>query len=302
MRVNWGTLTVLLGLILCCAQNVCAQRHTTITFVDQSSEGDLRGAYEKELLTLALDLTEREFGTYTLIPAPQGITNSRARENMKKERYHNFIRGFAYRHSLSKDPNMRFIDFPIYLGLLSYRVCFTSEKVAPELAQVVNFRDLLKYSHVQGVGWLDNRILRRAGFSVVEVANYEALFEIAGINRANLFCRGLNEYLTELKTHQDVKGLVLDESFALYYPFPVYFHAHVKDVELLNRVELGLAEAYQNGSMMDLWERHFLEGITYAQLSKRKVFKLENHMLKGVDNYHEQFFFRPQGVTFIPTR
>ncbi len=277
-------------------------QHTTITFVDQSSQGDLRGAYEKALLTLALDLTEAEYGSYTLIPAPQGITNTRARENMKAERYHNFIRGFAYRHSLSKDPKIRYIDFPIYLGLLSYRVCFTSEKLAPELTQVTAFRDLLKYSHVQGVGWLDNRILRRAGFHVVEVANYEALFQVTGLNRVDLFCRGLNEYLTEYQTHQDVKGLVLEESFALYYPFPVYFHTHVKDSALLDRVDIGLMEAYRNGALIDLWERHFLESIKYAQLSKRRVYQLENHILKGVSPHYEQFFFQPQGVELLPSR
>lgn len=280
---------------------LAAPEVTTLTFVDQGSDGDLRGSYEKELLELILDKTEQQYGSYKMLPATQGITNSRARESMKTKKYPNFVRGFAYRHTLSDDPNIRYIDFPIYLGLLSYRVCFTSSQVAEDVAQANSFQDLLKYTHAQGVGWLDNRVLRHAGFHVLEVSDYETMFKITAMNRVNMFCRGLNEYLKEKETHQGIKGLVLDESFALYYPFPIFFHAHVDNAPLLERIEKGLMIAYRDGTLMDLWERHFAESIYFARLHKRRVYALKNPIIGSVTSTFPEYFFTPKDVKLVPT-
>jgi len=264
----------------------------TVTYVSQANDDDSRAVYEGELLNLALELTREKYGDFKLVPAPQGITHARARESMRRNRYPNFIRSFAYREELSHAPNFRYIEFPVYRGLLGYRVCFVPQNKKEEIAKADTFEKLKAYVHGQGVGWSDTRILREAGFRVKEISNYESLFTMVNINRIDMFCRGVSEYLPEAKKHQHLENLAVDETFSIYYSFPLYLHAHKDNQAMLNRIYEGLLIAYENGSFIELWERFFKSGIEESQLHKRKVYTIENRTLDGLVNNYDKYMYR----------
>jgi len=269
---------------------------TPITYIERASENDLRGRYEAELLKLTLDKTAATYGPYELKPAPQGVNNKRSRKNMKTNRLPNFVRSFAYRATFTNDPNISHIPFPIYLGILSYRICFVSAVVKDEVAASKGFEQLLTFNHGQGMGWVDSQILRHNGFKVTEVSNYDSLFKITALNRVDLFCRGINEYLKELETHRSIPGLAVDESFALYYPMPVYFYSNHTNQHILTRIEHGLKMASSDGSLLALWKHHFMSSIEKAKLSQRRIYPLENHTLPSISPEIHKQFYQPPGI------
>lgn len=268
-----------------------------VTFVGPANLQDTRGEYETKLLALALDKTTATHGKITLIPAPLGITNSRARENMRKNTHPNFVRSFAYRSEFADDPDFAHIAFPIYRGLLGYRICFVSEKAMALTAQVKTLEQLKKFTHGQGIGWTDTEILRSAGFKVLEVTHYESLFKMISINRVDLFCRGISEYLSEYEKFKEAYNLNVVKNFAIYYAFPLYFYSNKKNKAILQRIELGLKMAYEDGSFMQLWQQSFSESIRKADLSNRTIFRIENPTTQDLDpSYLRYFFIAPPSV------
>lgn len=248
--------------------------------------------YEYSLLVLSLEKTREKYGSYRLNPVRDDMSRARSISKMKTNSYKNFIRSFSYNKTLGSDNTLSYIPFPAYLGVLSYRVCFTSSEVKKRLETVEKKDDLLAFSYGLGTGWPDVEVLRSNGFSVKEVTNYHSLFKMVAANRFDMFCRGANELLVEYNGHRDVNDLNYDKTLALYYPMPVFFYGHRDSKGALERIEEGLKMAYQDGALMHLWKKHFDVSVNFVQLDKRRVIELENPLIGDIDMSFERYFFR----------
>jgi len=269
---------------------------TTVTYFSKANNSDQRRNYEKQVLELALEKTKVVYGSYRTVPARLGLSYSRELEEMRLDRYTNHIRSFPISLELANDEALIFIEFPIYLGGLGYRVCFTSDSIKDKIKQIRTFGDLSQFSFVQGTGWRDASILREAGLKVYEISNYESLFKMTAMNRVDFFCRGINEYMNELKRYKDLPGLTLDKTFAIYYPFPRYFYTNKNNHSILKRIEEGLKLAYSDGSFQALWAKYHLQGFRRANLGQRRVFYLENQSLYGLASVYKKYFYQPDKV------
>lgn len=261
-----------------------------VTYDNGETSEDPRINYELELLTLALEKTKEKFGAYKLKPSPHSINYHRALVALKSNRYENFIRSFAYRKIRTEDQDLIYIDFPIDLGLLGYRICFVSKPSKEAVAKAKTLEDLKQFTHGQGVKWVDASILKKQGFKVIESATYEGLFEMININRIDLFCRGIGELAKEYELHRHLENLEVDQSFAFHYAFPLYFMTHKSNLLLRYRIEVGLKAAFDDGSLQKLWKKHYQESIEQAKLNHRKIYTLKNHTLDELpDNYSKYF-------------
>ncbi len=287
----------LISIFMCCCAYVTADDLTLVTHASKAHNSDTRRDYEKRLLQLALKKTRDKYGDYKVVPAHSGMTFSRELEQMKANRYTNHVRSFPFDPDLADEHLLTYIEFPIYLGGLGYRVCFVSDVVQDKVARVEKLEDLYQFRFGQGVGWQDVEILRHAGLTVQEISDYESLFKMTAANRIDLFCRGVNEYLSELSLHKNLRGLTLDESFALYYPFPRYFYSNSKNGALLKRIKEGLLKAYADRSLQTLWGEYHLQGFRRAKLQERKVFRLQNPILIGEKQDYLKYFYQPESVT-----
>lgn len=242
------------------------------------SDGDKHHIYSTQLLRLALEKTRKEYGDFILRPIPPR-NYARAVKAVVDDAYPNLIIETSYEQALTHHAKLEFINFPMDLGVLGYRVCFINPKLKASGKKIATLEQLRQYSFVHGVGWADTIIFRHNGLKVQEIENYNGIFLMVIGGRVDFFCRGANEILGEMEQFSELKELTIDEQFLLVYPLPRFFYLNGKNKLAKKRIELGLQRAYADGSLQALWKANFLPSLELVGLTKRKAILLENPLL-----------------------
>ncbi|SMF30946.1 hypothetical protein SAMN02745866_02022 [Alteromonadaceae bacterium Bs31] len=275
-------------LMLLCSFQISA---LTVNYRKPSSYPNATFAFELSTLVLALDLTVEEYGPYTLSELPHLMNVARASRVAKSNSIENFVFITGYKESLAEE--LDYAAFPVDLGILGYRICFTHQHNLQALKRITRLDDLKKFSIGQGLHWSDVAVLRHSGLNVVEVPMFESLFGMVASKRIDLACRGINELGSDWELHRHMKGLAYDQSIALYYPLPRFFWANKRNKALIDRIELGLQKAYADGSIQEVWKAHFEENIEFANLAERRLFRLPNPNLDKLADSFEHYFLEP---------
>ena len=269
-----------------------AQNVTIFTYRAPESQTDLRYDYDNKLLQLALEKTVETDGPYLLVPSP--IMNyARAQAYLKSNSLPNLILKLSYDPDF-ENRDMGFVPFPVDLGIVGYRICFAHPEISKALSQVDSLENLRRFNHGQGNGWADVDILRHNGFKVIEIPLYENLFNMVARRRFDLFCRGANELLDEMKMHQHIQNLSYDKSMILFYPFPRFFYTNTANSSALERIQRGLEKSYEDGSLQSLWRQHYKASIDFVELDQRRLFVLENPLVEHLDFDYQKYFYNPQ--------
>ncbi len=261
------------------------------THVTPVSDDDRRHDYEIELLRLSLEKTVSDFGAYSMQGAAK-MNQARSKASVRQNRYTNLIRTFGYQKDFEYDYNVSYIPFPIHLGLVGYRVCFIPDAIQQQLSDVKTSDDLLKFLHGQGKSWADVAILRYNGFKVTEIAEYESLFKMTAAGRIHLFCRGVNEVMYEYNNYKDMEGLALDRAMVIFYPMPRFYYTHKSNTEAIKRISVGLQRAYDDGSLLALWEKHYRESINFVQLKGRRFFYFDSPFTQSIEFDYMKYFIQ----------
>jgi hypothetical protein len=280
---------VSLLLIFFCADG---QAKLVISLRSPETTDDKRESYNIELITLALEKTKSEYGDYVILGIPP-MNVARSMFSLEADVYKNLLVELSYDEELKQDRNLTYINFPIDLGIVGYRICFTSPGILESLKSIHSAEDLKRFSIGQGLSWADTKILRHNGFHVIEIGNYESLFKMIIAGRIDLFCRGTNEFYNEYLSNKHMGKLHYDQSFAIHYPLPRFYYLNKKNVMAKERIEKGLMIAYQDGSLQKIWLKHFLPGINLANLKNRKIYTIENPLIKSLPKDYHQYFFDP---------
>lgn len=246
------------------------------------TEGDKHHIYSTELLRLALEKTRKEYGAFTLRPIPPR-NYTRALKAAVDDTFPNLIIETSYEQALTHHAKLDFINFPMDLGVLGYRVCFINPKLKASGKKIESIEDLRQYTFAHGVGWADTIIFRHNGLKVQEIDNYDGMFLMVIGGRVDFFCRGANEILGEMEQFSQLKELTIDEQFLLIYPLPRFFYLNGKNKLAKKRIELGLQRAYADGSLQALWKANFLPSLELVNLAQRKAIHLENPLLDDLD-------------------
>ncbi|RZJ12451.1 MAG: transporter substrate-binding domain-containing protein [Rubrivivax sp.] len=262
---------LLAGLLMAASLSASAAP-LVVTLREPESDTDPRPAYDHAVIRLALDKTVATHGPYTLQFAPP-MNAQRALLSAEQKRYPGFLI-VSMSRSERTAAGLVPVRFPYHLGAAGTRVCFVSPKAEEAVARARTLDDLRRFSIVQGAGWTDGAILRANGFRVEEVSRYEAMFSMVAQGRVDLFCRSVLEVSKEVETHAKLPGLRLDTSFALVYDLPQFFYTHRDNQELVQRLTQGLEAAYADGSLLALFRTHMRASIRFADLPKRRLFKL----------------------------
>lgn len=263
----------------------------TITHQTKQSPDDKRFEYDNELLKLVLEKTKTKHGPYKLVPLGIKANLKRIDSIALKGNVENLF----YKMSATKKRIEKFgyISFPIDLGIVGYRIGFISETNIDKIKSINSIEEFKKFSILQGLGWLDTKILRHHGFNVITGSSYEGLFKMVTKNRGDIFTRGANELYNEWNTYKYLNKLSYDKSIALYYPLPRFFFTSKKNKKAIKRIKEGLIMAYNDGSLKKLWKQYYWDSIVFAKLNERKIFKITNPFLDGIDKSYEKYIFTP---------
>ncbi len=256
------------------------------------TKSDRREDYSTALVILALEKTKEEYGSYQIVNIP-AMNTARSIYSLESGKYPNMLIELSYEKKMEEEFNFMYIDFPVELGIVGYRVCFASPQVYEELKKVEKLEDLKKYTIGQGAAWVDTAVLRHNGFNVVEISNFNSIFKLVEMGRIDLFCRGANELQKEYEAQKHSGLLHYDESFVLHYDLPRFYYLNKGSTLAKERLEKGLALAYKDGSIKQIWEQYFLERVEFAKLKQRKVFHLKNPEVESLQNNYKNYFYDP---------
>lgn len=248
--------------------------------------------FEAELLRLALDLTQKDFGPYQLNAIPP-MNRARTLAALSQNTYPNLVLMLSYEDTLPDQLQLAYIPISLDRGAMSYRVCFMRDQIKLQIAQVKQLDQLKPYKFGAGIGWSDSKILRHNGLQVVEVDSVLSLFRMARAGRIDLFCRGISEYANELRYQQTSIGLTADDHLALFYPLPKFFFANSHSQVALHRIETGLRRALENGSFLEIWRKYHQQGIALSQLQRRTLIHLDNPLVKHLGDDYRKYEMNP---------
>ncbi len=279
---------ILLILFFCSGTNA----EFIISLRSPETVNDQRESYSYELVKLALEKTNMTYGSYKIVGIPS-MNITRSMHSLERDTYKNLLVELSYDEKLEQEYNLIYVKFPVELGITGYRICFINPNKIEYVKSIKNISELQKLIIGQGFSWADTGILRHNGFNVVEISNYESLFKMVIAGRIDLFCRGANELFNEYESYKNMGNLIYDTSFAIFYPLPRFYYLHKNNAAAKERIEKGLIAAYEDGSLQALWLKYFMPSIQFANLNHRRMYTLENPLIKSLANDYEKYFYKP---------
>jgi hypothetical protein len=245
-----------------------------------SFSGDFRYSYPMRVLQLALDKTAKEYGPAQAVYASIPMNTARIASELERGQ---LLDVATFPASRDLDRQLDAVPFDIRKGILGIRLFLIDRKQQQRFDLVKSVKDLQKMSAGQGFDWLDAKILEHNAYTVITSSSYEALFGMLMAGRFDYFPRGLYEPFEEQKAHQEeFPDLTVENSLALYYPYPDYFHVRKGNTVLATRLQKGLELALQDGSFDVLFNAEYGTTIKLAKLERRTFFVLTNQEVSEI--------------------
>jgi len=223
----------LLFLIIFCPISVAAIERV-IAIPPADSQDSREGAYSYLVLDAALRVTQDKYGPYEIIRYKQAMVSQRLRREL--ELGHLSVAISAYKKNW--EGRVISVPFPVYRGLLSYRMFFSNEDANRRTAEVSSIEELKKFRFGQGIGWSTAKILEDNGFNVVYSELNESLIDMLAVKRFDLFMRGSAEILFEWpRVKLQKNNIVIENNVAIFTYLPNYFYVSPDRIELSERLQ-----------------------------------------------------------------
>ncbi len=239
---------------------------------------DQRHIYNNLVLTMALEKTVPSFGAYDLQETLSNLQRDRA--------LHELIKGECINvHIVPTQQEWENKTIPIRIqllkGLLSYRLFLIRKDDAEKFSKITSLDQLKRMKAGLRQQWSTTKALNLLGFQVVTGNKYEGLFRMLMSGRFDYFPRGVNEIFDEYDSHQSLyPDIGIEQLLALYLPMPTYVFVSPQHPHLAKRIEAGLKIMISDGSLDALFWKYHGENIKRAHLSKRRIFTVDNPLLR----------------------
>jgi ABC-type amino acid transport substrate-binding protein len=234
-------------------------------------------AYRWKVLELALEHTRRSEGLdFVLKPYQNPVTQNRGIHLLQA----GTIDVIALGTNRDRESQMLPIRIDISRGVIGYRVFLISASDQARIAGMDDeaFRTRLTFG--LSSQWADVPVMRENGYTVVTANEYDRLFDMLAAHRFDAMPRGISEAPIELKARQpEFPQLAIENTRALYFPYPIYFWVNRHDTQLAGAIERGLRAALADGSFRKLFETYHAPMIEAMHHTTRRVIRLKNPLL-----------------------
>ncbi len=239
-----------------------------------------RDKYKIQLIKLFLKKAKVPFKIFSL---NYFITKSREFEEMKTGKLINV----ALFTSVKKYESVLIpIRFPIYRGLIGYRIFFINKNKQNLFKSIRYLSQLKQLTCAQGLNWADSDILQAAGFKVLRI-KYGNIFKMLNKDRGiYYFPRGTYEIFFERDMFSSFyPNIVIEKKLMIHYPLGMYLYISPNTPKLAKALKKGFKEALKDGSLKRLQEGYIIGNYTikkilkFANVNKRKIFEIPNPFL-----------------------
>ncbi|WP_189346150.1 substrate-binding periplasmic protein [Undibacterium macrobrachii] len=273
---GWREFATCFGLLVVCTFPVHATKSEpaqSVTYAWAASMAqDERGQYPISLLKLALS---KSGVAYEAKPSKHDMPQWRTLRHVQMGKELDVVWTFT---SPERERDLLPIRIPIDRGLLGWRLLLVNRSDSDYFARLESADQLKALRSGQGHDWPDFPILQANGFNVTSSSSYQGLFAMLERGRIRYFPRSMTEIQAEVDAHQK-QAFAIAPRWVIYYPAPLYFFVKKDNYALAQAIERGLTIAMKDGSMRQLFVRHFGNMIKQAQLDKREVITIRNPQL-----------------------
>ncbi len=256
-----------------------------------SDKIELEHYFPYQLLELALSKTDLNYTLSTISVEEEGVTSEEVGFLMAKPQVHNIHYIRVAGTSESAEKNLNPIYFPIYRGLLGYRLFAIRANDQEKFSAIHNEDELRKLIALQGEDWVDTAILREAGYRV-KTGEFSELFPWLHEGKGDYFPRGITEI--DQIDDQPFDDVVLEESLYMYYPLVMYYFLAPGDHRLQAELEHALVAAMRDGSYEALFKQNskYMHMIERAHIGDREgVFIQNDHMSERSKNLPPEYLY-----------
>ena len=234
---------------------------------------DPKQSYYIDLLRLAMEKSQDQYGDYRLLPVEMDMPQGRTIKLVEQGK----LDVVWTMTSMEREQQLRAVYFPLLKGMMGHRIAIIRKEDEARFTGITTIEQLQKIPVGQGSDWPDSDILQRQGFTLVRGAAHN-LLNMLEKHRFDYFLRALHEPWDEIV---DKPMLMVEPHFVIVYPAPLYFFVSPDNSPLAERIEYGLRAALVDGSFDELFYYHAItEGmLSRAKLTERRVFRLDNPFL-----------------------
>ena len=241
-----------------------------------------RDDYQVAILKLALEKTRSTHGDYKIERKLETLSRSRAHRAIAQGEFLN-IHASPLRPLLTEQDRREQMEesipvkIPLMKSLLGYRSLIIRRRDYAQFSEITDAAKLKSLVAGQGRGWTDISIYEHNKYQVRGDAEYFTLFSMLLAGRFDyipLSVIEVNGALSRFEQYSD--SLMVLPDLMLYYPLPTLFHVSARHPALADRLEHGLTQARQDGSLDRLFEQHFSEQVQQMKSARLRVFVLEN--------------------------
>lgn len=229
--------------------------------------------YAKQLLHLALEVTEQKYGTFEVVSTQLETAQGRQLRNLDNQ----FLDVTWSVTSLEREEQFLPIRIPIMAGLFGQRALLVRHEEI-RLKDIQSSTDLTSFRAVFGRDWPDKKIFETNGIPVLETS-YRASFRVVSEGFADMFPRSVMEISEELEQKALLRGLEIEPHIIISYPSPIFFFVANHNTKLAERITKGLTMLLETGQMQALLRQQdgFKKGLSLIQ--NRKIIELNNPYL-----------------------
>lgn len=151
---------------------------------------------------------------------------------------------------------MRHVPVDLLRDLNNYRAMLVRKNDLPNFQTVASLDDLRKFRLGNGSNWTDTKVMQFNGFPVITAVDYSLLIKMLSAKRFDYITRGLHEVGMDLVMFPSANIAVVPH-VVLKYSNPVSYGLFVRktDEALAQRLELGLTQARDDGSLQALFDK-----------------------------------------------
>lgn len=248
-----------------------AQPVTKIRVPANESRLDVRHDYDHLIIRELLQKTVPEYGPFE-IEVSHPMTQFRALQGLITAEHLDIM---ASPTTTQREKDLLPIRHSIHKSLLGIRLLLIKKERQAEFAKIQNVEQLKKLIAGQAADWPDLEILRSNGFKVLSGVGYDGLFRMLQKGRFDYFPRSVGEIYPELAVHKN-KGLVVEETIAVVYPYPAYIFVNKSNKLLAERLSKGWDIILKDGTFEKMYRAKHGESLKRAKLDKRKIFWIDN--------------------------
>lgn len=232
--------------------------------------------YYLELIETALRITEPKYGAFKVEYSETPLSSERKHELLVAGERLNIDRIVGFHKPTGPRSALLFINVPLLGNFMGYRVPLIRAESQARFDQVKGLDDLRKIPMGLGKGW-EGYIYLRNGFTVAEPINFESLLKMLAGGRYDfvpLSAIEIDEHYEVEK--QSLAQLTPEKRLLIYTPLPNYFYVSPQAPELALRLRVGLRQMQADGSMEQIFDKHFGERLRKLQLSQRQLIEIPN--------------------------